>query len=261
MKELFFSVRFGLMTVFAGTCGSLNAETTNTAIIPAARDDKWMARHEGFLAEAKEIDPQVVFVGDSITDGWRTDGRSVWEERIAPLNAANFGIDGDRTQHVLWRIEHGEFDKVKPKVIVLMIGTNNTPKGRNTAQEVIEGVIEVVQRLRRKLPGTKILLLGIFPRGQKGEPIRDELKEINGAISKLDDGKAVKYLDIGSKFLEKDGTLPTDIMPDLLHPNKKGYEIWADAIEETLKRMLKEKFQTSDLKFQPEKSVSKSTVG
>jgi lysophospholipase L1-like esterase len=240
MKQLSKNARWGWMLAIMGIGVTAWADTTNTAIIPTPRDAKWMARHEGFLAEAKQIDPDIVFLGDSITDGWRTTGKSIWEERITPLNAANFGIDGDRTQHVLWRIDHGEFDKVKPKVIVLMIGTNNTPKGRNSVPETIEGVSEVVHRLRTKLPRTKILLLGIFPRGQKGEPVRDQLKEINQAISKLDDGKSVKYLDIGNKFLQEDGTLPTDIMPDLLHPNQKGYEIWAGAIEGTLKGMLKE---------------------
>jgi lysophospholipase L1-like esterase len=237
MRRITKSAWWGLLMAMVVTCSAW-ADTTNTAVIPASRDEKWMARHEGFLAEVQQIDPDVVFLGDSITDGWRSTGKSVWEEHIAPLNAANFGIDGDRTQHVLWRIDHGEFDKVKPKVIVLMIGTNNTPKGRNSVPETIEGVSEVVHRLRTKLPKTKILLLGIFPRGQKGEPIRDQLKEINHAISKLDDGKSVRFLDIADKFLEADGTLSTDIMPDLLHPNKKGYWIWADAIEETLKGML-----------------------
>jgi lysophospholipase L1-like esterase len=230
---------FRFLILFAAASSIATAETTNTAIIPVQRDEKWIARHEAFLAEAKQRNPEVVFLGDSITDGWRTEGKPVWDERFAPLKAANFGIDGDRTQHVLWRIEHGEFDHIKPKVIVLMIGTNNTPKGRNTAPEAIEGVTAVVQSLRRKLPATRILLLGIFPRSHKGDAVRDQLRQINNAISKLDDDKWVKFLDIGSKFLEPDGKLSEDIMPDPLHPNLKGYRIWADAIQEPLAAMLK----------------------
>lgn len=214
-------------------------ESTNTAVLPTPRDEKWMARHEAFLQETEKASPDVVFLGDSITDGWRSTGKKVWAERIAKYNALNLGIDGDRTQHVLWRIGHGEFDHIRPKVIVLLIGTNNSPKGRNTTEEVIEGVTDVVQTLRAKLPKTKILLLGIFPRAQKGDPIRDKLKTVNAAISKLDDGVNIRFLDIGSKFLEPDGTLSTKIMPDLLHPNKQGYRIWADAMEPQLNAMLK----------------------
>ena len=214
-------------------------QSTNTAIQPIPRESAWIVRHEGFLAEAKQIRPKVVFLGDSITDAWRTEGKAVWDEHFAPLNAANFGIDGDRTQHVLWRIQNGEFDSIKPKVIVLMIRTNNTPKGRNTPPEVIEGITAVVRRLRSKLPETKILLLAIFPRGQKGDLIRDQLREINAAISKLNDGKWVRFLDINSKFLQTDGTLSTEIMPDLLHPNQNGYRVWADAIRAELAAMMK----------------------
>jgi lysophospholipase L1-like esterase len=212
---------------------------TNTAIQPEARDGKWIARHESFIAEAKQNQPEVVFLGDSITDAWRTDGQAIWAERFAPLKAANFGIDGDRTQHVLWRMQHGGFDGLTPKVIVLMIGTNHTPKGRNTTPEVIEGITTVVNGLRAKLPDTKILLLAIFPRGQKGDPVREQLQVINAAIAKLDDGKWVKFLDINSKLLQPDGTLSENIMPDLLHPNVHGYQIWADAIQSPLTALLK----------------------
>jgi lysophospholipase L1-like esterase len=211
----------------------------NTAVQPVPRDSKWIARHQGFIAESKENPPNVVFLGDSITDLWRTDGEAIWNEHFAPLNAANFGIDGDRTQHVLWRIQNGAFDGLKPKVLVLMIGTNNTPKDRNTPPEVIEGVTAVVKAVREKLPATKILLLGIFPRGQKGEPVRDQLKQINKAIARLEDGHLVKFLDIGPKLLEPDGTLSEKIMPDLLHLSEEGYRIWANTLRDTLVGMLK----------------------
>jgi len=223
---------------------ALSVRAENTAIQPAPRDAKWVERHEGFVAEAKKGGIDLLFLGDSITDGWRTKGKAVWEKQYAPRRAANFGIGGDRTQHVLWRMQHGELDGIKPKVVVLMIGTNNTGKDqdgkpRNTTPEIIEGVTAVVNGLRAQLPQSKILLLAVFPRGEKGTPIRDQLKEINTALAKLDDGKMLKFLDIGAKFLESDGTLPKDIMPDLLHPNEKGYQIWADAMEPTLAELLK----------------------
>ncbi|HUJ09656.1 MAG TPA: platelet-activating factor acetylhydrolase IB subunit [Verrucomicrobiae bacterium] len=216
----------------------------NTAIIPVPRDAKWLKRHEGFLVLTKAGGINLLFLGDSITDGWRTRGSNVWNKCYAPLHAANFGIGGDRTQHVLWRLQHGELDGLKPKVVVLMIGTNNTGKERNgkprnSIPEVIEGVTAVVKGLRARLPETKILLLGIFPRGVVDDPQRAQVAVINTALAKLDDGKMMKFLDIGPEFLEADGTLPGSIMPDLLHPNAKGYQIWADAMQPALAEMMK----------------------
>ena len=222
-----------------------NATVQNTAIVPEPRDAKWVARHEGFVAEAQKGGIDILFLGDSITDFWRNQGSNVWNQYYAPRHAANFGISGDRTQHVLWRMDHGEVDGLKPRVVVLMIGTNNTGKERNsnktrnTVPETIAGVQAVVRELRAKLPASKILLLAIFPRGTLDDPQRAQVALVNAAIAKLDDGKMVKYLDLNPKFLEADGTLPRSIMPDLLHPNKKGYQIWADAMEPTLAEMLK----------------------
>lgn len=224
--------------------GSLIAE--NTAIVPALRTSpsNWVQRHEGFVAEAKQGDIELLFLGDSITDGWRGRGKAVWDEHYASRKAANFGIGGDRTQHVLWRMQNGELDGINPKVIVLMIGTNNTGNERdgsprNATPEVIEGVTAIVTGLRTKLPESRILLLAVFPRGTKDAPQRAQVEEINSAISKLNDGQHVTYLDINNEFLEADGTLPKTIMPDLLHPNAAGYQIWAEAMEPTLDAMLK----------------------
>jgi lysophospholipase L1-like esterase len=217
----------------------------NTAIIPAPRDEKWMTRHEGFVQEARKGGIDILFLGDSITDGWRNKGLNVWNKYYAPRHAANFGIGGDRTQHVLWRMEKGELDGIKPKVVVLMIGTNNTGKEndtgkiRNTVPETIAGVQAVVKELRVKLPDSKILLLAIFPRGTLNDPQRAQVTLINTVIARLDDGRRVKFLDIDPKFLEADGTLPKSIMPDLLHPNEQGYQIWADAMGPALDEMLK----------------------
>jgi lysophospholipase L1-like esterase len=239
MKKLFVLPIIATIAISA-----LTLSAANTATDPVPRDAKWVERHEGFVAETKRGGIEILFLGDSITDGWRTKGKAVWEKQYTPRHAANFGIGGDRSQHVLWRMEHGELDGIKPKVVVLMIGTNNSGKDqdgkpRNTTPEIIEGVTTIVKGLRAKLPQSKILLLAIFPRGEKGTPIRDQLKEINTALAKLDDGKMVKFLDIGANFLESDGTLSKEIMPDLLHPNEKGYQIWADAMESTLGDLLK----------------------
>src|SRR6185312_16434159 len=151
-----------------------SARAENTATNPVPRDAKWIARHEGFVKQAQQGGIDLLFMGDSITDFWRNRGSNVWNTYYAPLHAANFGISADRTQHVLWRIEHGELDGIHPKVVVLMIGTNNTGKEqdhqtiRNTPPQVIEGVTAVVHEIQAKLPETKILLLAIFPRSQRG---------------------------------------------------------------------------------------------
>lgn len=214
---------------------------TNTAIIPVPRTNptNWLARHEGFVKQAQAGGIDLLFMGDSITDGWRGRGQSVWQKYYGNLHAANFGIGGDQTQHVLWRLDHGEVDGIKPKVTVLMIGTNNTG-GRNKTQEIVEGVTAIVKELRHRMKKSKVLLLAIFPRAEKPDAAqRQQIREVNLQLAQLDDGKWVKFLDIGPKFLQPDGTLTRDIMPDFLHPNQKGYQIWADAMEPTLTAMMK----------------------
>ena len=223
------------------------AAAGNTAITPVVRNanEPWMKRHLGFVEIAKTAtDCQVLFIGDSITDHWRSKGIDTWNANYAPLKAVNFGISGDRTQHLLWRLQNGEIGNLKPKVVVMMIGTNNigfnsdkkTP--RNTLPEISQGVEANVKYLRQQLPDAKILLLAIFPRGEKDSQFRSDVATVNKEIAKLGDDQHVFYMDIAPKFLEADGTLPKTIMPDLLHPNADGYVIWADAIREPLAKLL-----------------------
>jgi lysophospholipase L1-like esterase len=221
------------------------AAIANTAIEPAPRAGNWMKRHEGLVETAKtETACQVLFLGDSITDGWRGKGLAVWNENYAPLHAVNLGISGDRTQHLLWRLQNGELGALRPKAIVMMIGTNNTgfesdkKTPRNTMPEIAEGVATLIKYLRAQLPDAKILLLAVFPRGEKDSVPRAQVSEVNKLIAPLHDGKTVFFLDIGAKFLAPDGTLPRDIMPDLLHPNEQGYKIWTAAIKEPLAKLL-----------------------
>jgi lysophospholipase L1-like esterase len=236
MKKMLLATTLAL--AFAIVAQAAGAKT-NSAITPAPRDPGWVKRHDGFVEIAKKGGVDLLFLGDSITDGWRGGGHAVWEKNYASLKAANFGIGGDQTQHVLWRLQHGELDGIKPKLAVLMIGTNNL--GGNKDEEIADGVKAIVAELHKQTPETKLLLLGIFPRGMKADDgARARIKHINSIIAKLDDdGKTIKYLDIGDKFLEPDGTLPKSIMPDALHPNAKGYEIWAEAIAPTVKEMMK----------------------
>jgi beta-glucosidase len=205
-------------------------------VTPASRDGWWMKMHESFLDQAKKGDIKLLFLGDSITQGWNNN--AVWKRFYGPRQAANFGIGGDGTQHVLWRVQHGELEGIHPRVAVLMIGTNNS--GSNSAAEIAQGITTIVKELRSRLPETKILLLAVFPRGPKPDGTRAKLEEVNHQVARLDDGSHVAYLDIGKEFLNADGTLSREIMPDYLHLSARGYRVWADAMEPTLWRLLDE---------------------
>ena len=196
--------------------------------------------HESFVAIAKKGEAQVVFLGDSITAGWNGQ-KALFEKEYAQYQAANFGIGGDRTQHVLWRVKNGEFEGIKPKVVVLMIGTNNSGSGDNSVEQIASGVNKIIEAIHERTPDTKVLLLAIFPRGpsEANNPGRTKNKAVNVLLAKSADSQKVHYLDISDKFLAADGTLSKEIMPDLLHLNAKGYQIEADAIRAKLAELAK----------------------
>ena len=214
---------------------------THSAVTPAPRDARWMAHHERIDSRLKEGNVDLLFVGDSITDFWPMRGREVWNTYYGNRNAANFGISGDRTQHVLWRIDHSDFNDIHPKLAVVMIGTNNSNGKDNTAEEIADGIIAICQRLRTRLPQTKILLLAVFPRGSKPSQQRAKNAKASLLASAVADGKMIYYMDINDKFLTKDGQLTRDIMPDFLHPSAAGYKIWAEAIEPKVAKLMGER--------------------
>ena len=189
------------------------------------------AQHEAFLK--RKAEPiRVLFIGDSITAGWNGGGRAVWTNRYAKLDAANFGIGGDKTEHVLWRIANGELD-----VVILMIGTNNNG---DTAPHITAGVTAIVKKIHAKLPQAKLLLLGIFPRGALAtDPKRAKMAVVNAELAKLNDGQQTFYLEIWKPFLAEDGSISKEIMGDALHPTARGYQIWADAMQPMLDNLLK----------------------
>jgi lysophospholipase L1-like esterase len=214
----------------------------NSAIVPNLAPF-FQSKHTANLEVAKQGDIDVLFMGDSITDFWRNPegifaGKPVLDKYFGNLKVANFGIAGDTTQGVLYRLQHGEGQGFSPKAVMLMIGTNNT--GRNTAAEIAEGIGAVVLELQKDFPKAKILLLGIFPRNTPNDPVRATIAEINAIIAKLHDGDRVNYLDISSKFLDAGGSIPKDVMSDALHPTTKGYEIWAEAVKEPLANLMKD---------------------
>jgi lysophospholipase L1-like esterase len=221
-----------LAALFLMTALAQDVEATK----PVPRDANWTKRHDGFVEISKKGGVDFLLLGDSITDGWRGKGKGVYAEFFEPLKAANFGIGGDRTQHVLWRLQNGELDGITPKLCMLMIGTNN---GKDSAEDVAAGITSIVNEIHKKSPSTKVLLLGIFPRGEKPNAGREKNDKVNTIVQKLDDGgKAVKYLDIGGKFLAEDKSISKDIMPDFLHLSEGGYKIWADAVLPAVKEML-----------------------
>jgi beta-glucosidase len=214
--------------------------SANTAIRPSLNNG-FAQKHADNLEVAKKGDAELLFMGDSITDFWRGtnppyNGAAVQEKYFGKWKVANYGIAGDTTQGVLYRLDDGEGKGINPKAIMLMIGTNNT--GRNSAGEIAEGVGAIVLKLEKDFPDARILLLGIFPRGNPGDAARATIASINQTISKLDDGKKVFYRDIGEVFLEKDGTISRDIMSDALHPTEQGYERWAKAVIDPITAMM-----------------------
>lgn len=205
-------------------------------------EERFKLMHESNL-KRKEKPIGLLFIGDSITQSWST---NTLRKLYGQYNVANFGVGGDGTQHMLWRIEHGELDGItpNPRVVVILAGTNNSYP--NSVEEVVAGVKAVTQKVHEKLPESKVLLLGIFPRGANatevnGKPamIRAKLQAINANLAKMDDGEKTRYLEIWNEFLAPDGSLSRDIMPDSLHPNTRGYEIWAEAMRPMLENMLK----------------------
>lgn len=236
----FLSASVALVALACVVALSVAQEPAHDAIKPVPREGNWMKRHESFNERVKKGNVDLLMIGDSITQGWETAGKAVWEKYYTPRNAVNLGIGGDRTQHVLWRLDNGNIEGISPKAAVLMIGTNNSSD--NSSAQIAEGVEAIVKKLRAKLPKTKILVLAIFPRGEDvNNPRRKVNIGANLSIRKLADGEMVHYLDIGDKFLKEDGTLSKEVMPDLLHLNEASYKIWAEAIEPKVKELMGEK--------------------
>ena len=227
----------------------------NFATKPVSREGEKAKyeRHLQFNEIARKGGVELVFLGDSITQGWEGGGKKVWQEFYGQRKAANFGIGGDRTEHVLWRIDHGNFDGLSPKLIVLMIGTNNTGHvGRNfpeiggsvyrcTPEQTAEGIQLIVTELQHKMPDTNILLLAAFPRGASpDEPMRKANERINESISKLGTKPHVTFLNLTDHFTHDDGSITKDMMRDYLHLTPMGYQVWAEAIEPTIASLLGE---------------------
>jgi N-acetylglucosamine-6-sulfatase len=202
--------------------------------VPANRFPEvwWKQRHTEKVSLAKQGGHDLVFIGDSITQGWEGHGKPAWDKYYGHRKALNLGYSGDRTEHVLWRLMNGELENVDPKLFVLMIGTNNTGHRQDPPEQTADGIKLILELLQDRKPDAKILLLSIFPRDEKPD---GKLRQLNNAINEriktFADGDKIQWLDVSDAFLAEDGTLPAATMPDFLHPQAAGYEMWAKAIE------------------------------
>lgn len=243
--------------IFAAlVCMALELSSTT----PIAREHEWWVQRVEKIQSVVDKtgkDAHIIFVGDSITQGWENAGTKVWEEQLVPLGAINLGIGGDRTEHVLWRLEHGNIDGLSPAYAVVMIGTNNFGQANpDDESEVLAGVVAVVEKLRSMLPRTKVILLDIFPRGEKFNAMRGSILQVNQALqATYAKNDAVTFLQLGQSFIEPNGTISEDIMPDYLHLSEEGYQRWADAITQEL---TKKKSRGPSQKMKPTIDLSRS---
>jgi lysophospholipase L1-like esterase len=245
---LFFATTVGFSQVTAPLPSSAAPRVASPATTPVKEDPAvpvprlnmlskdgpyMLVRHKAYVDRIKQRPPQIAFFGDSITEWWMFD----FDKRYGPYGAANFGIGGDKTQNLLWRICNGEME-MKPKVAVVLIGTNNLS---DDLDRVSEGIIKIVQTIQEKSPDTKVLLLGIFPRGWDENQYHwyvPRIQKVNATIAKLDDGEKVRFLDIGNKLLEPGGTISRTVFKDGLHLSALGYQRWGDAMQPLLEEMV-----------------------
>jgi len=226
------------LSAFAGFAAHAAVLETTQPVAAQTNGEKWWNGNcERILADIKKMDRKidVGVIGDSITARWR--GKELWPKHWGSYRAVNMGIGGDKTQHVLWRLQNGELDGYKAKLFVVMIGTNNLFDKTTEPSDVAAGIKAILELIQSKQPDAKILLLGIFPRGEKPNPGRDKIAATNELISKYHGG-AVHYMDIGHKFVEPDGIISKEVMHDSLHLAPKGYDIWADAIAAKVKELV-----------------------
>jgi N-acetylglucosamine-6-sulfatase len=229
-----------VLSAFAGLAAhAAELETTTPVAAKTNGEQWWNGNCERILADIKKMEGEfdVGVVGDSITARWR--GEELWAKHWGAYRAVNMGIGGDRTQNVLWRLQNGELDGYKAKLFVVMIGTNNLFDRKTEPADAAAGIKAIIDLIQTKQPQARILLLGIFPRGEKPNPGRDKIAATNELISKFQGG-AVHYMDIGAKFLDPDGTISKEVMHDSLHLAPKGYDIWAEAIGEKVKELVGE---------------------
>lgn len=213
-------------------------KNTNPAIVPVTRTDAGiLARQAECVRRAKETpSADVVFIGDSITQAWDDTGRELWKQHFAPLGAVNLGVSGDRTEHVLWRLQEAPITRLKPRVVVLLIGTNNLGHGTSNGEQTLEGILKVIDVIHSQAPGAKLLVHEIFPRGERFNPMRGEIAQVNQVLRTQ---PGIRALGIGDRWVRADGSISASIMPDFLHLSPEGYAQWAQALKPEIEAALR----------------------
>jgi beta-glucosidase len=233
------------MSTGTSKLGIIRRQLPAAAIAVERTDEHALERREAFRTRKASGPIGLLFIGDSITRRW-VEAPDIWEKYFGRYNPANFGVGGEATQNLLWRLENGELDGISPRVVVLLIGTNNAPEG-GRARDIAIAVERIVKIIREKLPRTRILIQGIYPRGlRRGEEgynreaarITRVIKAANRRIKKLADGDIVRYAYFGDLFLDDKGRVRADILPDRLHLNAAGYAVLAPALAPIVDEMM-----------------------
>lgn len=209
---------------------------------PRQKDYPWMSRvkwqqfYDEDVAVADKGGVDLLFVGDSITEMWN---QEIFQRTFGGWRTANFGIGGDHTGNLLWRLQNGHAEKLHPKAVVLTIGVNNFGFCDATPEQAYKGVKAVVEQLRKIYPEARILLNAVLPYGQfTHSPQRVKVVELNRMVAGLNDGQHVFYQDYGLFFLQPNGDISAEVMGDFLHPSAKGYQIWADAMLPAVRKLM-----------------------
>lgn len=200
----------------------------------------WMKRHHEKVAQAQLTNPELVLVGDSITHSWEKGGRSVWQNWFADIPTLNLGFSGDRTENVIWRLQNGEIDNINPKLVMVLIGTNNTGHRMESPEYITQGIKQIIVELQTRLPHSEIVLMSILPRGETpSELVRINNDKTNQLLKPLTTEMGIKYLNLTHQFLDENSNLSKAIMPDFLHPNVAGYEIWAKELDAYINKYIR----------------------
>jgi len=244
MKTLIKILLTSLLLLTVTGYPALASTPASTEPVPRTQQFSWMSlstwyqKHADHVKVAEAGKARLLFLGDSITEGWNK-AQSTWDATFAPYQAANFGIGGDLTQNLLWRLDHGAIEALDPEVVVILIGVNNFLHHDDSPQDTFNGVQAVLERALKGYPNAHILLQGILPYGEApNTPERQRVSSTNTLIKQLAANERIDYYDFGPLFLDSNGRINSEIMADHLHPTERGYQIWAEALQPILTRLI-----------------------